>query len=233
MMPRAARCRSSNSSRAASPCWGWSRIWGSGPSAPTPWKKNDQSIDVAGRVSAGSSTWVTENGGGATSSWRHSDGAAVRERLAVGQERVFSSRRGRAGAGLDPMRFSAPTSPFRPGSSRLETTPTTREASMTCTTGCFVRRRDLTAVCCRRWWRRRSAGAALIPRRCISVATFTISVSDGVMSPDNPTMSALSLDRRVQDQFRPGAITRGRSPGSCCNRARRRRCSYRCRGRRP
>ncbi len=32
-----------------------------------------------------------------------------------------------------------------------------------------------------------------MPRRCISVATFTISVSDGVMSPDNPTMSAFSL----------------------------------------
>ncbi len=45
-----------------------------------------------------------------------------------------------------------------------------------------------------------------IPRRCISLATDTISSSDGVISPDSPTTSAPSASA-VSRIFAAGTIT--------------------------
>ena len=49
-----------------------------------------------------------------------------------------------------------------------------------------------TAVCWREVVAPPMSSGSFSPRRCISVATLTISSSEGVMSPDRPTASALS-----------------------------------------
>ena len=83
--------------------------------------------------------------------------------------------------------------------SRLDTTSTTREASSTCTVGLPYSGAIFTAVCC--WlvvappMRSGSRDAA----RSISLATNTISSSDGVMRPLRPMRSACSSIARLQD----------------------------------
>ena len=49
-----------------------------------------------------------------------------------------------------------------------------------------------TAVCWREVVAPPISSGVVMPRRCISPATFTISSSDGVIRPDSPTMSACS-----------------------------------------
>ena len=86
------------------------------------------------------------------------------------------------------------------GSSRSETTPTTREASSTCRVGwpyagAILHRRVLAA----RWSRRRSGAAGRARAAPSPSATCTISSSDGVIRPERPTMSQPSSTRGVED----------------------------------
>ena len=74
---------------------------------------------------------------------------------------------------------------------RLATTSTTREASGTCTVGCEYSGAIFTAVCCGLVVAPPISSGSVMWRRSISVATNTISSSDGVISPLRPTMSAL------------------------------------------
>ena len=66
-----------------------------------------------------------------------------------------------------------------------------------------LRARSCTAVCWRDVVAPPISSGRSIPRRSISRATSTIWSSDGVISPDSPTMSALLLDGRVEDPCRP------------------------------
>ncbi len=50
------------------------------------------------------------------------------------------------------------------------------------------------------------SSGSVSPRRCISLATLTISSSDGVISPDSPTASAPSATA-VSRIFAAGTIT--------------------------
>ena len=59
-----------------------------------------------------------------------------------------------------------------------------------------------TAVCWREVVAPPISSGVVMPRRCISPATFTISSSDGVIRPDSPTMSALFRRGGVQDRGR-------------------------------
>jgi hypothetical protein len=65
------------------------------------------------------------------------------------------------------------------------------------------------------------------------LATWTISSSDGVMRPRQADHVHLLACARVAGSSRPAPSRPGRRPRSCCSRAPRRRCSCRCRGRRP
>ena len=63
-----------------------------------------------------------------------------------------------------------------------------------------------TAVCCLEVVAPPISSGLLIPRRSISAATFTISSSDGVISPDRPMMSASSASA-VSRILAAGTIT--------------------------
>ena len=124
--------------------------------------------------------------------------------------------------------------PARPRPSGPPATPTARDAS------CDVDRPGrgtagsiLTAVWVREVVAPPISSGSSKPSRSISPATWRISSSDGVMSPDSPIRSASDLAGGVQDPRRRDHHAEVDRPRSCCRRARRRRCSCRCRGRRP
>ena len=158
----------------------------------------------------------------------------VRLRLLVRQQRLLAARLVALAQLL--LRLAVADRRTRrgaPRSIRLATTSTTREASSTCTVGGVYSGAILTAVCCRLVVAPPMSSGSVILRRSISRATWTISSSDGVIRPLRPIMLALTLDRPCRGSSPPAPSRRGRSPRSCCSRARRRRCSCRCRGRRP
>ena len=101
-------------------------------------------------------------------------------------------------------RFSASSCGRRTGSSKAETTPTTRDASRTCTTGCEYSGAILTAVCCRDVVAPPISSGSDSPRRSISCAASTIWSRDGVIRPDSPTTSAPTS----------AAVSRTRSAGT-------------------
>ena len=75
--------------------------------------------------------------------------------------------------------------------SSAATTGTEREASFTQTTGPWYFLSTLTAVCAREVVAPPMSSGMSRPWRSISEAKFTISSSEGVMSPESPMMSAL------------------------------------------
>ena len=64
-----------------------------------------------------------------------------------------------------------------------------------------------TAVCCRLVVAPPMSSGTFIPRRFISLATWTISSSDGVMRPERPTMSHSSRRRPCRGSSRTGTMT--------------------------
>ena len=117
--------------------------------------------------------------------------------------------------------------------SSFDTTSTTRDASSTWTVALLYSGAIFTAVCWRLVVAPPMSSGRLSCRRSISLATNTISSSDGVMSPLRPTMSASIVDGGLQDAVGRAPSRPDRPPRSCCTRARRPRCSCRCRGHRP
>src|SRR5436190_1497839 len=83
--------------------------------------------------------------------------------------------------------FSLASARRRCGSSRSDTTPTTREASSTCTVGREYAGAIRTAVCCFEVVAPPISSGRSSPRRSISFATLTISSSDDVIRPDSTT----------------------------------------------
>ena len=83
------------------------------------------------------------------------------------------------------------------------------------------------------WSRRRSAAAASNPARSISRATWTISSSDGVISPLRPMMSTFCSRAVCQDFLARHHHAEVNDLVVVAARARRRRCSCRCHARRP
>ncbi len=67
------------------------------------------------------------------------------------------------------------------------TTTTLFDASNTCTVGCVYFGAILTAVCCLEVVAPPISSGMLKPTRCISLATWVISVREGVIKPDRPT----------------------------------------------
>ena len=92
--------------------------------------------------------------------------------------------------------------PRRSASSRSATTPTTRDASRTCTVGWPYSGAIRTAVCCFEVVAPPIRSGRSRPRRSISFATSTISSSDGVIRPERPTTSQPSSTRGVEDPVR-------------------------------
>ena len=86
------------------------------------------------------------------------------------------------------------------------TTPTAREASSTWTTGWRKWGAIFTAVCTRLVVAPPMSSGMVNPSRSISLATWTISSSEGVMSPLKPIMSAC-VSRAVCRIFSHGTIT--------------------------
>ena len=98
-------------------------------------------------------------------------------------------------------RFSASSAARRSGSSSDPTTPITREASRTWTVGCVYSGAMRTAVCCRDVVAPPTRSGSCIPRRSISLATTTISSSDGRDEPREPDDVAVLVDRCVEDRL--------------------------------
>ena len=97
-------------------------------------------------------------------------------------------------------RLSASSVPRRTGSSRSETTPTTREASSTCTVSRPYAGAIRTAVCWRDVVAPPIRSGSSSPRRSISLATCTISSRDGVIRPGEADRVGALLDGRVEDR---------------------------------
>ena len=87
-----------------------------------------------------------------------------------------------------------------PGRAGSETTPTTREASSTCTVGCEYAGAIRTAVCCFDVVAPPISSGRSSPRRSISRATWTISSSDGVIRPGEADDVGALLGGRVEDR---------------------------------
>ena len=101
---------------------------------------------------------------------------------------------------------------FWRGLSRLPHTPTTREASATWQTGPLYAGAILMAVCALLVVAPPISRGIVRPRRSISAAFFTISSSEGVISPLKPMRSAwfsAAVCRMVsQGTMTPRSITR-------------------------
>ena len=180
------RCASSKSSRAA----GCSRIAGYLPFSSQAWKKNCQSMYSRSVARSGSTRRRPVNSGTGRSS--NETRCRFSRACANGSSglRSFSAWRSRSRSWS--ARFSASSRTRRSGSSRSETTPTTREASRTWTTGCEYAGAIRTAVCWRDVVAPPISSGRSIPRRSISRATSTMWSSDGVISPESPTTSTFS-----------------------------------------
>ena len=204
---------------------------GTCPSGPTRGRRTASRCTGRARRAAASTSRAPVNGGVGRSSNAHRD--AVRARRLERQQRLARPSPRAARAAAPAARGSRRRARARRfGSSRRETTSTTRLASSTCTVSLPYSGAIFTAVCWREVVAPPISSGSSSRRRSISRATSTIWSSDGVIRPESPTTSTLSRSA-VSRICRAGPSRRGRSPRSRCSRARRRRCSCRCRARRP
>ena len=193
----------SKSSRAAAPFAGSSRIAGYRPFSSQAWKKNVQSMyrrSSAMRRLDGPQPGERRRDqilGAARRSWCGS--RARRESAAA----AFAPSR-RAGRGAAPARrgSSGRSRSRRPGRAagrrrRRRVRRRARGPSAASTSGAIS-----TAVCWRDVVAPPISSGRSSPRRSISLATLTISSSDGVIRPERPTASHPSLDGGVEDPCR-------------------------------
>ena len=207
---------------------------GSGPSAPRRGRRTSSRCTRASVASAGSTRRTPVNAGAGRLGER--DAVPVRRapaRAAAAACRSLLLVLARAAAPELGAVLGVERARARAGSSRSETTPTTREASSTCTTGCAYAGAICTAVC----WR--DVVAPPISSGSVEPAPLHLArdvdhlVERRRDQPREADDVGALLDARCRGSARPAPSRRGRSPRSCCSRARRRRCSCRCRGRRP
>ena len=119
----------------------------------------------------------------------HDAGASLAGSADRKQRLAARARRGGRGACSWSTRLERSSSSRRVGSSSWPTTPATREASSTWIVGLVYSGATRTAVCWREVVAPPTSSGSSIPRRSISLATMTISSSDGVISPERPTTS--------------------------------------------
>ena len=197
----------SNSSRAASPCSGSSRIWGYLPFSSQARKNIVQSMSgtSSSRGMSRSTLRPLKEGCGTSTVdqslvWRFS---TARSWERSGRSwRAFQLARILACF----SRFSASAVSRRSVSSRSETTPTLREASWTWSTGWLKHGAIFTAVCCALVVAPPMSSGISKPSRSISSATWTISSRLGVMRPERPIMSA-STSRAFSRILLAGTMT--------------------------
>ena len=128
-----------------------------------------------------------------------------RRASAIGWRAIFSSRAPRSRRSVSySSRMPAANASRRSASRSAPATPTARDASATWTTGPWYCGSIFTAVWVRDVVAPPISSGSSKPSRSISPATWRISSSDGVISPDRPMRSASDLARRLEDPAGPG-----------------------------
>ena len=194
-MRSSSACALSYSSRAAAPYCGWSRIAGKRPFSSHAAKKNVQSMYGTSSSSGTSTTRRPMNDGvgqrlrassRSSAGWRSA--VCVRQQRPLLPRAVLLAQRLLQSAVAS--RSNAPRCVVAQQARRRRRPRATRRARAPSAARTPAR----SSPPCAAGWssRRRSAAAASMPRRSISLATYTISSSDGVIRPLRPIMSAFS-----------------------------------------
>ena len=173
---------------------------GTCPSAPTRGRRTASRCSRAASARAGSTVRVPVNGGSGRSSARHSTGVRFARAASSGEERLARLLAVELAQPLLVGRAS-PRRGRRAARARaaLETTPTTREASSTCSVGCEYAGAIRTAVCCFDVVAPPIRSGRSSPRRSISCGDVDHLVERRRDQPREPDDVAALLVGRVED----------------------------------